>query len=197
MKCYIFVGPPGCGKGTHSVPVVRDFNLCHLSTGELLREQIAQGTELGLKAKSLMDAGNFVPDEVVEGMIASQFDNPRNFDGFLLDGFPRTLGQARDLDAMLAARGSEVTGVIGLMIPEDLIRARIKGRAVIEGRADDANDEIITNRINTYHEKTEPIIDYYKSKGKYYEVDGDGGPGEEGKLEVYRRIRVQMEKMEG
>ena len=195
MKCYIIFGPPGSGKGTHSVPVVRDYNLCHLSTGDLLRAQIAEGTPLGLKAKALMDAGNFVPDEVVEGMIASKFDAPGSFDGFLLDGFPRTLSQAEDLDRMLSERGTEVTGVIGLQITEELIRTRIKGRALIEGRADDASDETITNRINTYHQKTEPLIGYYSARGKYFEVDGDGGPGEEGKLEVYRRIREVMEKM--
>ena len=195
MKYYIIFGPPGAGKGTHSVPLVRDFNLCHLSTGDLLRAEIAEGTELGKKASELMSQGNFVPDEVVEGMIANKFDSVQGVDGFLLDGFPRTLAQAEDLDRILAQRGECVNAIISLDIPEDVIRRRIKGRALIEGRADDASDEVITNRINTYHEKTEPLIAYYTAKGIYHEVNGYGGEGEDGKAIVYSRIKELMDKI--
>lgn len=195
MKYYIIFGPPGAGKGTHSVPLVRDFNLCHLSTGDLLRAEIAEGTELGKKASALMAQGNFVPDEVVEGMIENKFDSVKDINGFLLDGFPRTLSQAKDLDDMLAKRGESVTAIISLDIPEDVIRRRIKGRAVIEGRADDASDEVITNRINTYHEKTEPLIAYYTAKGIYHQVNGYGGEGEDGKSIVYARIKELMDKI--
>lgn len=196
MKYYIIFGPPGAGKGTHSVPLVRDFNLCHLSTGDLLRAEIAEGTELGKKASALMAQGNFVPDEVVEGMIENKFDSVKDINGFLLDGFPRTLSQAKDLDDMLAKRGESVTAIISLDIPEDVIRRRIKGRAVIEGRADDASDEVITNRINTYHEKTEPLIAYYTAKGIYHQVNGYGGEGEDGKSIVYARIKELMDKID-
>lgn len=174
MKYYILFGPPGAGKGTHAGAVVEKFNLKHISTGELLRAEIAAGSELGKQAKSLIDAGNLVPDAVVEGMIESAFDTVKGVDGFLLDGFPRNLSQARDLDAMLARRGEEVTAVVSIMIPDDLIYKRIQHRAAIEGRADDASDTIIANRIKTYHSQTEPLIEYYKAAGKYREADGTG-----------------------
>lgn len=192
MKYYILFGPPGAGKGTQAAPLSKEYNLCHLSTGSLLRAEIAAGTELGMKAKTLIDAGNFVPDEVVEGMIESKFNTVKDVEGFILDGFPRTISQAEDLEKMLAARGEEVTAVISLMIPDSLIRERIKHRATIEGRADDANDETITNRIQTYHAKTEALINFYKEKGKYIEVDGDGGPGQEGIDKVTERIRKAL-----
>lgn len=195
MKYYIIFGPPGAGKGTHSVPLVRDFNLCHISTGDLLRAEIAEGTELGKKASELMSQGNFVPDSVVEAMIENKFDSTVGVDGFLLDGFPRTLSQAEDLDRLLEKRGEKVEAIISLAIPEDVIRRRIKGRALIEGRADDASDEVITNRINTYHEKTEPLIAYYSAKGVYHEVNGYGGDEEEGKLIVYGRIKALMDTL--
>lgn len=174
MKYYILFGPPGAGKGTQATAMVEKFNLCHLSTGELLRKEIAEGTELGLKAKSLIDAGSLVPDEVVEGMIDNAFKTTEGVSGFLLDGFPRTIAQAEALDKMLAASGEEVTSVISIMIPDEMIKERIRHRAAIEGRADDASDETVNNRIRTYHEKTEPLVDFYRKAGKYVEIDGTG-----------------------
>jgi len=174
MKYYILFGPPGAGKGTQATTLRDNFHLCHLSTGELLRGEIAAGTPLGLQAKALIDAGNLVPDEVVEGMIASKFDSVKGVEGFLLDGFPRTLAQAEALDKMLAGRGEAITGVVSIMIPDEMIKERIRHRASIEGRADDARDEVIENRIRTYHAKTEPLIDFYKASGRYHEVDGTG-----------------------
>ena len=175
MKYYILFGPPGAGKGTHAGAISQKYNLKHISTGELLRAEIAAGTELGRQAKSLIDAGALVPDAVVEGMIESAFDTIKDVDGFLLDGFPRNLAQAADLDKILEKRGEEVTAVVALIISDETIRTRIKGRAVIEGRADDANDETISNRIRTYHAQTEPLIEYYKAAGKYHDVNVDGG----------------------
>ena len=175
MKYYILFGPPGAGKGTHAGAISQKYNLKHISTGELLRAEIAAGTELGRQAKSLIDAGALVPDAVVEGMIESAFDTIKDVDGFLFDGFPRNLAQAADLDKILEKRGEEVTAVVALMISDETIRTRIKGRAVIEGRADDANDETISNRIRTYHAQTEPLIEYYKAAGKYHECNVDGG----------------------
>ena len=175
MKYYILFGPPGAGKGTHAGAIAQKYNLKHISTGELLRAEIAAGTELGRQAKSLIDAGSLVPDAVVEGMIESAFDTIKGVDGFLLDGFPRNLAQAADLDKILEKRGEAVTAVVGLMITDETIRTRIKGRALIEGRADDANDETISNRIRTYHAQTEPLIEYYKGAAKYHECNVDGG----------------------
>ena len=174
MKYYILFGPPGAGKGTQATAMVERYNLRHLSTGELLRKEIAEGTELGLKAKSLIDAGSLVPDEVVEGMIDNAFKTTEGVSGFLLDGFPRTIAQAEALDKMLAASGQEVTSVISIMIPDEMIKERIRHRAAIEGRADDASDETVNNRIRTYHEKTEPLVDFYRKAGKYVEIDGTG-----------------------
>ena len=184
MKYYILFGPPGAGKGTHAGALAQKYNLKHISTGELLRAEIAAGTELGREAKSLIDKGALVPDSVVEGMIETAFDTIKNVEGFLLDGFPRNLSQASDLDAILAKRGEEVTAVVALMISDEPIRTRIKGRAIIEGRADDASDETISNRIKTYHAQTEPLIEYYKKAGKYYECNADLGTIEDNRNRV-------------
>ena len=192
MKYYILFGPPGAGKGTHAGAIAQKYNLKHISTGELLRAEIAAGTELGKQAKTLIDAGALVPDSVVEGMIESAFDTVKGVDGFLLDGFPRNLSQAADLDKILDKRGESVTAVVGLMIDDDMIFQRIRGRAIIEGRADDASDETIANRIKTYHTQTEPLIDYYKAAGKYWEVNVDGGTIEENRA----RVLAKMETIE-
>ena len=191
MKYYILFGPPGAGKGTHATVIAEKYNLKHLSTGELLRAEIAAGSELGKQAKALIEAGSLVPDSVVEGMIESAFDSIKGVDGFLLDGFPRNLSQAADLDAILEKRGEAVTSVVSIMIPDDLIRQRIAHHAAIEGRADDASEETINNRIRTYHAQTEPLIDYYKKQGKYNEVIGDGAEIEENR----RRVLALMEKI--
>lgn len=186
MKYYILFGPPGAGKGTQAGVIAQKYNLRHISTGELLRAEIAAGTELGLKAKKLMDAGNFVPDDVVEGMLESVFEKTKDVDGFLLDGFPRNLSQADDLKAILAKRGESVTAVVGLMINDDIVRARIRHRAEVEGRADDASEETISNRIRQYHSQTEPLIDYYKNAGLFLEVCVDGGTIEENRKRVLK-----------
>lgn len=191
MKYYILFGPPGAGKGTHAGAIAQKYNLKHISTGELLRAEISAGTELGKQAKTLIDAGSLVPDSIVEGMIETAFDTVKGVDGFLLDGFPRNLAQAADLDRILERRGESVTAVVGLMIDDNTIRQRIKGRAIIEGRADDASDETVSNRIRTYHNQTEPLIGYYKDAGKYWEADVDGGTIEENR----ERVLTLMEKI--
>jgi len=186
MKYYILFGPPGAGKGTQAGAIAQKYNLKHISTGELLRAEIAAGSELGKQAKELMDAGNFVPDSVVEGMLESIFNRVKDVDGFLLDGFPRNIQQADDLNALLEKRGECVNAVISLMINDDIVRQRIKHRATVEGRADDASDETISNRILHYHTKTEPLIEYYRQAGKYHEVVVDGGTIEENRDRVLK-----------
>lgn len=178
MKYYILFGPPGAGKGTQATALVERYRLHHISTGDLLRKEIKAGSELGLRAKSLIEAGSLVPDEVVEGMIENEFRTIKGVDGFLLDGFPRTIAQAEALDSILAKNGEEVTAVVSIMIPDEMIIDRISHRAAIEGRADDANVETIRNRIRTYHLQTEPEIEYYRKSGKYFEADGTGTIGE-------------------
>ena len=173
-KYYVLFGPPGAGKGTQATAMVEKYNLHHISTGALLRKEIASGSPLGMKAKELIENGCLVPDEVVEGMIESEFRTVKGVDGFLLDGFPRTLAQAEALDRILAKTGESVTATVSIMIPDEMIMERIKGRALKEGRADDASEDIINNRISTYHKQTEPLIEYYRNAGKYHEVDGTG-----------------------
>ena len=174
MKYYILFGPPGAGKGTQATAMVEKYRLHHISTGALLRKEIAAGTELGLLAKGLIEKGCLVPDEVVEGMIENEFRTVTGVDGFLLDGFPRTLPQAEALDKILSKTSDSVTATVSIMIPDQMIMDRIKGRALKEGRADDASEDIINTRIVTYHNQTEPLIEYYTEKGKYNEVDGTG-----------------------
>ena len=190
MKYYILFGPPGAGKGTHAGAIAQKYNLKHLSTGELLRAEIAAGTPLGIQAKDLIAAGSLVPDEVVEGMIENAFNSIKEVDGFLLDGFPRTLAQAEALDKTLAARGEKVNGVISIMIPDSLVYERIAGRAKIEGRADDASPEVIAHRIQTYHSQTEPLKEYYRAAGNYYEVAGYPGTIEENRNRVLALVET-------
>ncbi|MBQ7222240.1 MAG: adenylate kinase [Bacteroidales bacterium] len=174
MKYYILFGPPGAGKGTQAKLLVEKYGFHHVSTGDLLRKEMAAGTELGLKAKSLIEAGNLVPDEVVVGMIHSEIANNPDVIGFLFDGFPRTTAQAESLDAMLKELGQSVTSCLSIAISDDMVAERIANRAMIENRPDDTKPEVIANRIKTYHEKTEPVMNYYKAQNKYSEVDGSG-----------------------
>lgn len=192
MRYFILFGPPGAGKGTHAGAIGRKYNMKHISTGELLRAEIAAGTELGKHAQELISAGSLVPDEVVEGMIENAFDTIKGYDGFLLDGFPRTLGQAKDLDRILAKRGEKVDAVISIMIPDDIVRERIRHRATVEGRADDASESTITNRINTYHTRTEPLIQFYKEAGNYYEADGYPGTIEQNQKRILDMISEKI-----
>ena len=174
MKFYLLFGPPGAGKGTQAKLLVEKYNFHHVSTGDLLRKEIAKGSELGLKAKELIDAGNFVDDATVVGMIENEIASNPTVSGFLFDGFPRTVAQAEILDKMLQAQGKAVDKVISIIISDEMVFERISHRANIEGRKDDADPKTIQNRIDTYHAKTEPLIEYYKPQGKYNEICGVG-----------------------
>lgn len=183
MKYFILFGPPGAGKGTQASLMVEKYSLLHISTGDLLRKEIENGTELGRQAKTLIDQGNLVPDEIVEGMIDSQIDAHPHVKGFIFDGFPRTVAQAEVLERMLAKRGHQLTGVISIIIDDEMVKQRIKFRATQENRVDDTKDEIIATRIKNYHSKTEPLIDFYKKRDKYFEVNGAGAI-----KEIFERI---------
>lgn len=174
MKHFIIFGPPGAGKGTQAELMVDKYNLRHVSTGDLLRGEIAKQTELGKKAKELIEAGNLVPDEIVVEMIQSEIANHPDVAGFIFDGFPRTTAQAEILDQMLTKMGKKVDSVISIIVDDNLVKERIKHRAMLENRKDDMQDEVIANRIVTYHKKTEPIIGYYKKQNKYNEINGAG-----------------------
>lgn len=174
MKYYLLFGPPGAGKGTQAKLMVEKHNYHHVSTGDLLRQEIARGTELGNIAKQLIDNGNFVDDSIVVEMIGNEIAQNPHVTGFLFDGFPRTVAQAEILDKMLEKTGDAVEKVISIIISDKLVFERIQHRANIEGRKDDAAPEIIQTRISTYHAKTEPLIEYYKKQGKYHEINGEG-----------------------
>ena len=174
MLNLVLFGPPGAGKGTQSNLLIEKYNLVHLSTGDILRGEIAEGTELGLKAKSLMDRGDLVPDEVVIGMISSKLDNNPNANGFIFDGFPRTSAQATTLDNLLSEKGTSISAMLSLKVEDEELIRRLISRGESSGRADDQDESIIANRINEYNNKTAPLKEYYSAQNKLSEIEGDG-----------------------
>ncbi len=173
MKYYIIFGPPGAGKGTQSALLVKKYSLLHISTGEILRREIKAESEIGLMVKSLIDNGKLVDDDTVLNLIEREILlKGKDYKGVILDGYPRNVKQARELENILAKRGSRVMAVISLVVDEDTIVNRIRKRARIENRKDDHDTDTILYRIKTYHACTEPVIDFYKSRGCYYPVDG-------------------------
>ncbi len=173
MFNLILFGPPGAGKGTQAVKIAEKFGWKHISTGDILRAEVSQGTPLGLKVKTVMDAGHLVSDELLIEIMESVFVNNSPVKGFVLDGFPRTLNQARELDRMLLKHGHTVSLVLALEVDEDELVARLLKRAQDQGRKDDT-EEVIKNRLVQYHHHTKPLIDYYLDKKLYQEVHGMG-----------------------
>ncbi len=174
MLNIVLFGPPGAGKGTQSQKLIDKYQLVHLSTGDILRSQIAEGTALGLEAKKLMDQGLLVPDEVVIGMIRSKIEANINSAGFIFDGFPRTAGQAEALDKLLAEKNTAITMMLALEVEDDELIMRILKRGKESGREDDQNETIIMNRIAEYNKKTAPLKDYYSAQNKFFAVEGIG-----------------------
>jgi len=174
MLNLILFGPPGAGKGTQSEKLIDKYQLIHLSTGDILRSEIAQGTELGQKAKELMDLGALVPDEVVIGMIKSKLQANGNTNGFIFDGFPRTAAQAEALDELLRELGHPIRIMLALEVSEKELIKRLLNRGKDSGRFDDQDEAIIQNRINEYQNKTEPIKNYYSLQGKFQAIEGIG-----------------------
>lgn len=174
MYNIVLFGPPGAGKGTQSEKLIEKYGLTHLSTGDLFRKHLGEGTELGLLAKKYMNDGHLVPDEVVIGMVEEKINDTKNAQGFIFDGFPRTTAQAEALDKMLAQHGMEISGMIALEVPEEVLRARIKERGKTSQRADDQNDEKISTRIRVYLNETLPVAGYYEKQGKLQKIDGVG-----------------------
>lgn len=174
MFNLILFGAPGSGKGTQSEKLIEKFGWIHLSTGDLLRKEIANATQLGLEAKSFMDKGQLVPDEVVIGMIGSALDNNPAAKGFLFDGFPRTVAQSEALDALLAGKGSEITLVLELEVGQEELVARLLNRGKTSSRSDDRDENIIRKRLVEYETKTALVADYYEQFGKVIKVKGEG-----------------------
>jgi len=174
MFNLILFGPPGSGKGTQSERLISKYGLKHLSTGDLLRSEIAGQTPLGLAAKSFMDKGQLVPDEVVIEMISSALDNNPQAHGFLFDGFPRTTAQAEALDKLLSQKGTSIAIVLALQVSQQELIKRLLNRGLTSGRSDDVNEEIIAARIGEYEKKTAAVADYYKKYDKVVYIHGEG-----------------------
>jgi len=169
----ILMGPPGAGKGTQAKFVADHFGVPAISTGDIFRANVSQGTPLGVEAKRYMDAGEYVPDKVTNLMVRNRIDEPDAQPGFLLDGYPRTLAQVEELDGMIAFTGHRLDAAVVLTVDDDEIVQRLLQRAQVEGRADDT-EEVIRRRQELYAQETEPLIDVYRKHGILLEVDGMG-----------------------
>jgi adenylate kinase len=194
----VFLGPPGAGKGTQAKILIERYGIPQISTGDMLREHRAKGTELGKKAQEYMDKGQLVPDEIILGMVKERLSQPDCQKGFILDGFPRTVAQAEALDKLLSEMGKKLDFALALIVPDDLLVERLTGRRTcktcgmmyhikykppkVEGKCDvcggelyqrpDDNEETVRNRLKVYHEQTAPLIEYYKNQGILREIDG-------------------------
>ena len=190
MPNLVLFGGPGSGKGTQSAKIMNRYSLYHISTGEVLRDHIARGTELGKTADSYISKGQLIPDELMVNILADVLDNSASAKkGVVFDGFPRTVPQAHALDKMLADRGMKLDGVIGLEVPDDELMNRMISRGKETGRADD-NPETIKNRIDVYHKQTQPLREHYLSQGRYKGIDGTGNVDE-----IFSRIKNHIDTL--
>lgn len=174
MINIILFGPPGAGKGTQSAKIIEKYNLTHISTGDLFRKHLKEGTPLGQLAKGYMDKGNLVPDQVVIDMVDDKIKSDGDTSGIIFDGFPRTIPQSEALDALLASKKAPIKVLIELVVDEDELRKRLAERAIKENRPDDAKPEVIENRISVYKAETVAVAGYYKQHNKYASVIGVG-----------------------
>ena len=173
MLNIVIFGAPGSGKGTQSERIVEKYGINHISTGDVLRAEIKNGTELGKTAKGYIDQGQLIPDELMIDILASVFDSFKDSKGVIFDGFPRTIAQAEALKKMLAERGQDVSVMVDLDVPEEELMVRLIKRGKDSGRADD-NEETIKKRLHVYHSQTAPLIDWYKNEKKYQHINGMG-----------------------
>ncbi|WP_281644068.1 adenylate kinase [Bacteroides zoogleoformans] len=191
MLNIVIFGAPGSGKGTQSERIVEKYGINHISTGDVLRAEIKNGTELGKTAKGYIDQGQLIPDSLMIDILASVFDSFEDSKGVIFDGFPRTIAQAEALKVMLKERGQEVSVMLDLEVPEAELMVRLIKRGKDSGRADD-NEETIKKRLNVYHSQTAPLIDWYKSEGQYRHIKGLGTM--EG---IFADICTEIDKMGG
>ena len=192
MFNLILFGPPGSGKGTQSEKLISKYGLKHLSTGDLLRSEIAGQTPLGLEARNFMDKGQLVPDEVVIGMISSALDANPEAAGFLFDGFPRTEAQAEALDKLLKLKKTSIHLMLALEVSEEELVSRLLNRGKTSGRSDDNNEVVIRARIAEYHKKTSAVADYYKKFDKVKQVKGEGSIDE-----IFTALCKEVDKKSG
>ncbi|MCF0182391.1 MAG: adenylate kinase [Muribaculaceae bacterium] len=188
MLNIVIFGAPGSGKGTQSDNIIKNYGLFHISTGDVLRDNIRRGTELGATAKAYIDRGQLIPDELMIDILASVLDSHKQeaAKGVIFDGFPRTIAQAEALDVMLAERGTAISTVIGLEVPEDELVQRIIKRGQLTGRSDD-NMETVQNRLNVYHNQTSPLKAFYEQKSLYQAIEGTGSIDE-----IFARIQAAI-----
>jgi adenylate kinase len=177
MFNLVIFGPPGSGKGTQSVRIAEKYRWSHLSTGEIFRREIRSQTPLGLRVKSIIEKGALVPDEILVDVLKAGMKSAASDQGFLFDGYPRTLRQAADLDKVLGDAGESVNLVLSLEAGEEELVKRLLNRARLEGRADDT-EEVIRNRMSVYYDQTQPLVEYYKTRGCFRPVDGLGSVDE-------------------
>lgn len=191
MLNIVIFGAPGSGKGTQSDNLIKTYGLFHISTGDVLRDNIKRGTELGATAKAYMDKGQLIPDDLMISILADVLDANREAaaPGVIFDGFPRTIAQAEALDTMLAERGTAISTVVGLEVPEEELIERILLRGKLTGRSDD-NMETVKSRLDVYHNQTAPLQEYYKAKGLYQAINGLG------KIEeIFAEIQKAVDKL--
>lgn len=174
MTNIILFGPPGAGKGTQAEVLKEKYSLIHISTGDVFRYNIKNATELGTLAKSYMDKGQLVPDEVTINMLSAEVDKHPDANGFIFDGFPRTEAQAKALDKLVAQNNTQINGMVALEVPDEVLVERLLERGKTSGRADDANETVVRNRIKVYYDETAILKNYYQKQDKYFGVDGVG-----------------------
>ena len=174
MLNLVLFGPPGAGKGTQAARLVEKYHLVHLSTGDIFRSNIKEGTDLGLLAKSYIDKGALVPDEVTIGMLEAEVNSNSNAKGFIFDGFPRTTSQAEALDVFLSTKDTEVSSMLALEVDENELITRLLERGKSSGRADDQDAGIIKNRIKVYENETAVLKTYYANQNKFFGIEGVG-----------------------
>lgn len=189
MINLILFGPPGAGKGTQSAKLIEKYSLTHISTGDLFRKHLKEGTPLGKLAQDYMNKGNLVPDKVVIDMVDDKITSSGKTGGIIFDGFPRTIAQAQALDKLLEKKDAPIKVLIELVVPEDELRKRLGERAIKENRPDDAKPEVIENRISVYRAETAAVADFYKKRNKYSSVIGVG-PIED----IFKNICVEVDK---
>jgi adenylate kinase len=174
MLNIVLFGPPGAGKGTQSEKLIAKYNLVHLSTGDLFRKHLGEGTDLGKLAQKYMNEGKLVPDEVVIGMVEQKIKESPGAKGVIFDGFPRTVPQAEALDQLLNSQNTPISGMVALEVEEEELKKRIRERGKTSGRVDDQDEEKINTRIKVYLEETIPVAKFYEKQGKYYAINGIG-----------------------